>query len=99
MKEKRSLRSRAFERALTKSEELLAASLGLGHASQWLAREKRALSAKDVLCLRSDYAHGTPHDERTTIYICIMIMAMLYLPNFYARDGTDAQREKGKGSE
>jgi hypothetical protein len=50
MKEKRSQRAaRAFERALTKSEELLVASLGIV-----MAREK---SARDVLSLRRDYAH------------------------------------------
>jgi IS5 family transposase len=50
MKEKRSQRAaRAFERALTKSEELLVASLGVV-----MAREK---SARDVLSLRRDYAH------------------------------------------
>jgi len=51
------------------------------------------LLASDVLSLRSDYAHGTPHERTNDIIIVLMIVG------HFARDGSaqhDAQRGGGE---
>lgn len=61
MKEKRSQCTRVRKGA----DEIRGTVSGVPWTWSYVVERNRALSARDVLSLRRDYAHGARHDERT----------------------------------